>query len=270
MPKGTVGARTAPGYQVEGSPGGVPVPPGPVQISGNRYWDLAAASPLILLCLLGVLGFAIEIARQWPLRSGLAADAAVLSQAGSAMFLALQALMLLIRRLPLYKAPGIAPRAWAASAAYCSYLMLLLPKVTPSPAASMMSSILTLAGTVGSLCTLLWLGRAFAILPQARRLVVAGPYRWVRHPLYLTEVIAVLGLALQFRQPWALLIALVSIGLQFPRMRYEEQTLAACFPEYRVYAARTARILPFLLTDWRLNGALDGTSGSVADARQRS
>jgi protein-S-isoprenylcysteine O-methyltransferase Ste14 len=41
------------------------------------------------------------------------------------------------------------------------------------------------------------LGRSISILPQARQLVTSGPYAFVRHPLYLGEMTAMLGIAMQ-------------------------------------------------------------------------
>jgi len=76
--------------------------------------------------------------------------------------------------------------------------------------------------------------------------VTSGPYKIVRHPLYLSEQIGNFALAMQFKQPWAILIALASLAAQFPRMRYEEQILRATFPEFEAYAARTWRLLPGL------------------------
>ena len=77
-------------------------------------------------------------------------------------------------------------------------------------------------------------------------LVTAGPYRFLRHPLYLCEQLSAFGLALQFRQPWGLVIVCIGFALQFPRMHFEEEILAASFPAYRAYAAGRSRILPFL------------------------
>jgi len=238
----------------------------PISGSENdRFWDLVAAMPVILLCVVGTVGFTIELYGQWPQRSNYSDDMPILSEATSATFLILQAALLCMRRLPVYKALGMAPRAWALMGAYFSYLLLLIPKATPSPAVALISSMLLLAGTTGSICTLIWLGKAFSILPQARQLVTDGPYRWVRHPLYLTEQLSALGLALQFRQPWGLLIVMIGFAMQFPRMHYEEETLAARFPDYPNYAAHTPRVVPFLLADWRFNGGLHRNQKSPGD-----
>ena len=66
----------------------------------------------------------------------------------------------------------------------------------------------------------------------------------MRHPLYVTEEIASLGLALQFVQPWGLLLAGAIFFLQLPRIRFEESVLAEAFPEYRAYARRTPMFFP--------------------------
>ena len=71
-----------------------------------------------------------------------------------------------------------------------------------------------------------------------------GPYAIVRHPLYLVEEIAILGIFLQYRSWPAALVMLVHFTLQVERMRHEEQVLTEAFPEYTAYARRTSRIIP--------------------------
>lgn len=211
--------------------------------SNSRLWDIAAASPLVIWSMFALAGFAIRIHGQW-LEPGPPKLLLMISEASSAIFLALQAILVCIRRLPLAKAKGSAPRLWAILGANYTYLLLLLPKTPPAPPFALLSTLLVLAGTAAATWVLLTLGKGFAILPQARQLVTSGPYRLVRHPLYVAEQIAVLGLCLQFQQPWAMLIALTGFTVQFPRMHYEENILAATFPAYRQYAEHTARLLP--------------------------
>ena len=92
------------------------------------------------------------------------------------------------------------------------------------------------------------LGRCFGVLPDARGVVTSGPYRIVRHPLYLGELTAVLGIVLGSRRP---LLAggtwLVCVGLQLARTSYEERNIRAEFPQYDEYAARTKRLIPGVL-----------------------
>jgi protein-S-isoprenylcysteine O-methyltransferase Ste14 len=66
----------------------------------------------------------------------------------------------------------------------------------------------------------------------------------VRHPLYLFEEIASLGILLQFFSPYTALVFLVHIVIQIQRMKNEETVLEKVFPEYKYYKATTARVIP--------------------------
>jgi protein-S-isoprenylcysteine O-methyltransferase Ste14 len=105
---------------------------------------------------------------------------------------------------------------------------------------------LILGGTVFALYSALTLGRSLSMLPEARRLVTRGPYKLIRHPLYLGEAIALVGLTLQFVSPWALMIFGFQCACQVMRMSSEETILSTVFPEYRNYMTRTARLLPHI------------------------
>jgi protein-S-isoprenylcysteine O-methyltransferase Ste14 len=55
-----------------------------------------------------------------------------------------------------------------------------------------------------------------------------------------------LGAALQFALPEALILWAIQVGFLFARSLNEERVLRTAFAEYEPYAARTARILPGL------------------------
>jgi protein-S-isoprenylcysteine O-methyltransferase Ste14 len=92
----------------------------------------------------------------------------------------------------------------------------------------------------------MWLGRSFSIMAEARGLVTRGPYAIVRHPLYVAEEIAVIGMVLLNWSLLAVLLACAQWALQLRRMRHEEEVLETAFPDYASYAARTPRWLPAL------------------------
>lgn len=213
----------------------------------SRTWDLVTALPLILFNALAALGFAISTAKTIQRPVNVISALQTLSEVGSFVFFLMEAIIVCIRRLPIEKLNGFLPRASALLAAYTPFALLLLTHRTLSPSLSIASILLLLIGTAGGILTLSFLGRSFAILPQARRLITGGPYRYVRHPLYLFGAISLIGVGLQFTQPWALIIAIVGCLLQFPRMHYEETILLRTFPEYRNYSRRTSRLLPGLV-----------------------
>jgi protein-S-isoprenylcysteine O-methyltransferase Ste14 len=90
------------------------------------------------------------------------------------------------------------------------------------------------------------LGRSVGILAQARAVVHCGPYRWVRHPLYLGELVAAGGLALRVGTVWAVASWVVLLGLQVYRAGQEEALLAGTLPDYAGYRSRTSAVLPGL------------------------
>jgi protein-S-isoprenylcysteine O-methyltransferase Ste14 len=81
-------------------------------------------------------------------------------------------------------------------------------------------------------------------MAETRQLVTSGPYRFVRHPLYAAEELAMLGLFMQFASIWTALLLVVQIGFQLRRMHNEEAVLSASFSEYDAYRRNTARLIP--------------------------
>src|SRR5205807_1307619 len=106
------------------------------------------------------------------------------------------------------------------------------------------SSGLVIVGTSLAFAVLRWLGKSFSIMAEARRLITSGPYALVRHPLYICEEIALVGVMTQVISPLAILIAVTHGAFQFRRILNEERVLRATFPEYDAYAAHTPLLIP--------------------------
>lgn len=97
-----------------------------------------------------------------------------------------------------------------------------------------------------ALISLLTLGRSFAILPARRAIVARGPYRLVRHPVYLAEL-GMLVTAVATRGWREAVIAFVLVlGLVAPRVLAEERMLERdeAYATYR--AAVRFRLLPLV------------------------
>jgi protein-S-isoprenylcysteine O-methyltransferase Ste14 len=123
---------------------------------------------------------------------------------------------------------------------------MVLPARELSVPLHVASTLLIVGGIVFALYAVLELGRSLSMLPEARRLVTNGPYSVIRHPLYLGEAVALVGVTLQYLSPWALALLALQCIFQLERMKNEELVLSGAFPDYRDYAARTARLVPGL------------------------
>jgi protein-S-isoprenylcysteine O-methyltransferase Ste14 len=159
-------------------------------------------------------------------------------------YLVVIAATVVVRMRPAQKARGVEPRISALMGTLLLTVVVLFPRRGLSLSADLVSTVLTLAGSAFAVVVLTQLRGSFSIMAEARELVTAGAYRVVRHPLYLAEEIAAIGVVMQFFSPWTAIILAVQIGFQFRRIRNEEVLLAAIFPEYLAYRKKTARILP--------------------------
>ena len=77
-------------------------------------------------------------------------------------------------------------------------------------------------------------------------LVVRGPYRWVRHPIYTAVIIGMAGIALRSRTPIVIGLAGALAVFLALKARWEETHLRSAFPGYQEYQSRTGRLLPGL------------------------
>jgi protein-S-isoprenylcysteine O-methyltransferase Ste14 len=159
-------------------------------------------------------------------------------------FLLLLAAATILRARPRGKARGLEPRISALIGAFLVYAIPLFPRRELSLTAEMVSTLLVLFGSAAAIYTLLRLGRSFSMMSEARRLVTSGPYRFVRHPLYVAEELAIIGISMQFFSLSTAFVLAVQIAFQLRRMHNEEAVLTESFPEYAAYRQRTARLLP--------------------------
>ena len=67
--------------------------------------------------------------------------------------------------------------------------MPLLHGAPPGAVRQGVSDVLLLAGLAWAVWSLRSLGRNLSVIPQARDVADAGPYRWIRHPLYAGEIV---------------------------------------------------------------------------------
>jgi protein-S-isoprenylcysteine O-methyltransferase Ste14 len=79
---------------------------------------------------------------------------------------------------------------------------------------------------------------AFPRPPRHAELVDRGPYRCLRHPIYVGGVLFFAGLSLVF-SVWGLVLTAVLAAFWIAKARLEERHLVARFPEYADYRRKT-------------------------------
>jgi protein-S-isoprenylcysteine O-methyltransferase Ste14 len=209
--------------------------------SGRRRLDVGRV--IMVPVLAGIL-FADLVGLDHGGHSG---TAGMLRSAGALLVIAFYALLIwcYLRRRPAVATSRSLTAHGAAIAA--SWLPFALPLLHGAPTASgrqALADILLTCGMVWAVWSLRYLDRNVSVLAQARDVVVRGPYRWMRHPLYVGELVSSLGLAIAANSYLALGLWVAMCGLQTYRAMREEQVLLQACPAYRSYQSRTAALLP--------------------------
>ncbi|TWB88456.1 protein-S-isoprenylcysteine O-methyltransferase Ste14 [Bradyrhizobium macuxiense] len=169
----------------------------------------------------------------------------LLSSSLVVVFYLLLALMVLTRAPAKAQAGGVLPRVAAFVGSYWPWTITFFPK-TEATLPNLASTFFVLAGLIMMLVTVRHLGRSFSLVPQARSVVQSGPYRWIKHPLYLSEEIVFLGVVLQHLSWMTVALLVLHVGIQVWRIHYEEDVLRRTLPEYSSYEASRWRLIPYV------------------------
>lgn len=118
------------------------------------------------------------------------------------------------------------------------------------PEGSILDRLLASSGLILLLVAMggrVWAG-AYIAGRKDEVLVADGPYRVVRHPLYLFSLLGFIGAGLAFESlALAAMFALVFLMSHLPTMRAEEQKLRRLFgEEYEKYRRRVPLLIPSL------------------------
>jgi protein-S-isoprenylcysteine O-methyltransferase Ste14 len=164
--------------------------------------------------------------------------------------------LLLLRSRP----PVERPREWkevlvplAVSTFFMVYsLHPLLPQTLREPLAPLSVQVpcafaslaLGAAGSLLALWGVIALGRSFGIFVAVRKVVLAGPYRYVRHPIYSGYLLIWIGQVLVNLSIGIALFVAIHVLLMIYRARLEERRLAEASPEYRAYREQTGFLFP--------------------------
>ncbi len=219
-------------------------------VTDRRLYDVLMRLPIVsftlfflvweMIALRGLVAAQPHFASEWHFAITIAARISVM------VFLVLLAVFHLSRHRPVRKYKTWTPKVTALLSLLIVYFLVLVPRAESDTQWDALSAILLLIGNTLCIMVVLDLGRSLSIMPEARKLVTTGLYRRVRHPLYLAEEIALLGVFMQFRSWQAAAVLVAHLFIQLRRMDCEEDILAGMFPEYAEYQRRSYRLVPGL------------------------
>jgi protein-S-isoprenylcysteine O-methyltransferase Ste14 len=106
------------------------------------------------------------------------------------------------------------------------------------------SSVSLFLGNAISVWALFYLRRAFSIMAEVRELVSRGPYRFVRHPIYVGQALSTLGCWLWAPSWLSTLLFLIFLAVQHVRALIEEEKMASRISSYRTYRMKTGAYFP--------------------------
>jgi protein-S-isoprenylcysteine O-methyltransferase Ste14 len=125
-----------------------------------------------------------------------------------------------------------------------SFSVLLVRPVATAIAPEFIGIALQIAGTFFAIYGKVFLGRSFGIVAADRGIVVGGPYRIVRHPIYLGYFVTHVGFLLANWSPRNIVLYIVIYFFQISRILAEERILRED-ESYRAYCERVRyRLIP--------------------------
>ena len=107
--------------------------------------------------------------------------------------------------------------------------------------------IVGLSLAIAAACTLKRFYLSTLMIVEDHRLITHGLYRFVRHPIYLGVLIAVMGPPVYAPSLRGALVTLLLVPIFLFRIRMEEKMLADHFgDDYEAYRKTTKKLIPFV------------------------
>jgi protein-S-isoprenylcysteine O-methyltransferase Ste14 len=123
----------------------------------------------------------------------------------------------------------------------------LLMRPTSDGTLTSLGNAVQLVGMLGIIAALLSLRRSFGIVPANRGIRTQGLYNIVRHPVYASEILTLMGVVLVSPSAWNAALLVCEFSLQLARA-YAEERLLSTDPDYVSYRARVKyRLLPMIV-----------------------
>lgn len=113
----------------------------------------------------------------------------------------------------------------------------------------LLGTVLEWLGILGILVSAYSIRRSLTAMPLPKehgQLVTEGLYKFARHPMYTSVLLFSFGLVLSGGEIYKYLLAVSLSVLFYFKSVYEEIYLTAKYADYKKYAKRTPRFIPFV------------------------
>ncbi len=125
------------------------------------------------------------------------------------------------------------------------YLLLTKNLLSPSP---LIIAIQVLALALGIWARRTFQAGQFSTHAEVNdgQLLVKGPYRVIRHPIYTTVLTLVWSSVAGYPSLITVIVSVFMTIVTIARIATEEEFLRARYPAYEEYASKTKRIIPYI------------------------
>jgi protein-S-isoprenylcysteine O-methyltransferase Ste14 len=89
----------------------------------------------------------------------------------------------------------------------------------------------------------------FSIFPKPKQgilLVTKGPYKYIRHPMYLSVLVFCLSILTNNISSLSVIVFIVLLVNLLLKLHYEEALLVKQFPEYGAYVNNSKKLIPYI------------------------
>lgn len=129
-------------------------------------------------------------------------------------------------------------------------MLIFLLSSAPMLSSSHTGILVEMAGVIIGLMAIFQMQPGnFNIAPlpkEGGKLVTSGLYQYIRHPMYLAQLMAMLPLIVDYYSHYRLAAWIILLMNLIGKLHFEERLLVSQYPDYKQYKKNSWRLIPFV------------------------